>query len=191
MKSKPRRPWIGKLVAVLAMAGAMVCLAVVDASLHPISLVWPVILYSADFAMAFLIVVATFSMLIDRAVEQVRASGGLEPEGTVGAKGARVQKLVLTPGGIARRRELAYKTLKADMALLSSEGVLSQSFSEIAADMNTAGHGDRFTRRLITRACEEGVLKPIKGKDRYSIVAAAKKLPDIKKLVQSSLDEVK
>lgn len=148
---------------------------------------WPILLAVVEGCLAFLLAFLILSLFIDREVARARATGDLVTDAMHGDA-----PLVTTGRGllgyarrVAARDELAYKELKADIALLAAEGILTRSFAEIAADMAAAGHAVRKARQLLGRACDEGLLERIEGKPRYRIVAASKTLPAIADVVRA------
>ncbi|MBN2152451.1 MAG: hypothetical protein JW839_13445 [Candidatus Lokiarchaeota archaeon] len=150
---------------------------------------WPIASVSAEACLALLLAFDVISLLVDREVERARAAGGLDVGHAVsgGDRGTPGRGIVGYARRVAARRELAYKALKADIALLAAEGVVSRSFSEIADDMGAAGYKERQIRQLVARAREEGLLERVEGKHRFRVVAATRGLPGIGDAVRARL----
>ncbi|MEX2682716.1 MAG: hypothetical protein Q6373_014030 [Candidatus Sigynarchaeota archaeon] len=183
-----------KVQAALGIACGLVLLPVVYAALRPPAenWFWPIASMITEACLVFLLVFDIISLLIDREVERARAAGGLVLD-RAAAEEARISPgrgIIGYAKRVATRRELAYKALKADIALLVSEGVISRSFSEIADDMGAAGYTERQVRQMVARACEEGLLELVKGKNRYRLVSTVKGMPAIADAVRARLPEI-
>lgn len=182
-----------KVQAALGLACGLVLLPVAYAVLRPPAeeWIWPITAASVEACFAFLLAFDLLSLLIDREVARARAAGGLWADQAAPgvARGPPGRGIVGYARRIAVRRELAYKALKADIALLASEGVISRSFSEVADDMGAAGYKERQVHQLVARACEEGLLERVEGKHRYRVVSAAMGMPTIADAVRARLPD--
>ena len=183
-----------KAQAALGLACGLVLVPIAYALLLPPvkDWFWPVIAMVVEAFFAFLFVFDIISMFIDREVERACAAGGLVPDHIAAeeARGSLGRGLIKYARRVAARRELAYKALKADIALLVSEGVVSRSFSEIADDMGAAGYKERQVRQMVARACDEGLLEQVESKRRYRLASAVKGMPAIADAVRARLPNI-